>query len=305
MARHDVPHFTLRQLSYLMTAADEGTIRAAAKKLHISASAVSDSISELEQHLGIQLCTRKRARGLTLTSAGIKVVRQARDMLAEARELEVSLTAAAGELAGPITIGCYPTLAPTVLPPLLHGFGSRHPLVELQVHEATHDQLVSYIESGKIDIAFAYDTLIPGRVHCKRLFDLPAHVVLSPTDKMADQPFIRLEDMVDRDLIILDTQPSMHHTLSMFTARGLNPHIRHRTSNYEVVRTLVGRGLGYGILVQRPKSTVSYEGYPIIMKEIAPPVTPVGIDVVWSAMQEPVPRIRELIAYAHNIDWKG
>ncbi|CAH0249821.1 hypothetical protein SRABI128_02884 [Microbacterium sp. Bi128] len=69
------------------------------------------------------------------------------------------------------------------------------------------------------------------------------------------------------------------------------------------MRTLVGRGLGYGILVQRPANPASYEGYPVAMKEISPPVDPVGIDVIWSATIDPPDRVRALISFARSISW--
>ncbi|UUT36529.1 LysR substrate-binding domain-containing protein [Microbacterium elymi] len=73
---------------------------------------------------------------------------------------------------GPITIGCYPTLAPTVLPPLLHDFGEAHPRVQLHIFEATQDQMEGRIESGEVDVAFVYDTLVPGMPRREQLFAL-------------------------------------------------------------------------------------------------------------------------------------
>lgn len=299
----DQPDFTLRQLLYLTAVADAGTIAGAAAQLHITASAVSDAITELERVMGARLCVRRRAHGVTLTSAGVHAVAQARPILAAARELGASLRSTGGELVGPITIGCYPTLAPTVLPPLLHDFGEAHPRVALHIFEATQDQLEGRIESGEVDIAFVYDMLVPGMPRREQLFTQAAHVLLAASDPLADADTVRLEDVVDRDLILLDAPPSSDHTLSLFAARGLVPRIRHRTSSYEVVRTLVGRGLGYGILVQRPANAASYEGYPLVMKEITPPVAPVGIDVIWSAQTEPPERVRALIAFARSIRW--
>nr|WP_274637742.1 LysR substrate-binding domain-containing protein [Microbacterium bovistercoris] len=299
----DLPDFTLRQLSYLTAAADAGTIAAAAAQLHITASAVSDAITELERVMGTRLCVRRRAHGLTLTSAGAHAVAQARPLLAAARELTTSLRSSGGELVGPITIGCYPTLAPTVLPPLLHDFGEAHPRVQLHIFEATQDQMEGRIESGEVDVAFVYDTLVPGMPRREQLFALAAHVLVAGSDPLAEAAAVRLEDVADRDLILLDAPPSSAHTLSLFAARGLVPRIRHRTSSYEVVRTLVGRGLGYGILVQRPANPASYEGYPVVMKQIDPPVAPVGIDVIWSAQTEPPERVRALIAFARSIRW--
>ncbi|KAA9089717.1 LysR family transcriptional regulator [Microbacterium radiodurans] len=295
--------FTLRQLAYLVAAAEDGTIAAAAARLHVSPSAISDAITELEHGLGAVLCVRRRAHGLTLTSAGVHTVTRARTLLHDARELGRSLQSVEGELVGPVTIACYPTLAPTILPPLLDGFGAAHPRVTLQIEETTSDALAGRIESGQVDVAFVYDTLIPGAPRREKLFERPAHVLLAASDPLAAAETVRLEDLVDRDLILLDAPPSSEHTLSMFASRGLTPHIRHRTSSYEAVRTLVGRGLGYGVLVQRPANAASYEGYPVAMKEIAPPVAPVGIDVIWSATTAPPPRVRALIDFARSIDW--
>lgn len=301
----DAPDFTLRQLSYLVAAADAGTIAAAAARLHVSPSALSDGLTELESALGEKLTIRRRAHGLTLTSAGQRVLARSRALLTDAAEMARELHAADGELVGPITIGCYPTLAPTVLPPLLAEFGAAHPRVELHIIEATHDELDGRLETGAVDVAFVYDTLIPGNPRREHLFELPAHVLLGADDPLAGHDAIALEQLVDRDLILLDAPPSSQHTLSLFAARGLTPHIRHRTASYEAVRTLVGRGLGYGILVQRPANPESYEGYPVVMKEITPPVPPVGIEVIWPASAPPTPRTRALIDFARSIRWPG
>lgn len=298
-----IPDFTLRQLAYLIVAADEGAIVGAAAKLHVSASAISDAITQLERTVGSRLCVRRRAHGLTLTSTGTVFVSQARPLLADAGELTIALRATDGELVGPITIGCYPTLAPTILPPLLQEFGERHPRVDLHILEATHDRLEGRIESGEVDVAFVYDTLVPGRPRKERLFELPPHVLVAGDDPLALHPVVRLEEVVDRDLILLDAPPSSQHTLSLFDAHNLTPRIRHRTQSYEAVRTLVGRGLGYSILVQRPSNRASYEGYPVAMKEISPAVPPVGIDVIWAAHGTPPTRVNALIDFARSIRW--
>jgi len=299
----NAPGFTLRQLAYLIAAADAGTIAAAATRLHVSPSAVSDAITELERIIGEALTVRRRAHGLSLTPAGAGFVERARTLLTASRELETALQGSHGELVGPIVIGCYPTLAPTILPPLLDEFGSAHPRVELEIVETTHDALEGRIESGDIDIAFVYDTLVPGQPRRRKLFEFPAHVLLASSDPLAAADTVTLEDVVNRNLILFDAPPSSEHTLSLFAARGLRPRIRHRTTSFEAARTLIGRGLGYGIFVQRPANTATYEGYPVVMKEISPAVPPVGIDVIWSALATPPPRVRALIDFAQSIPW--
>lgn len=298
-----VPNFSLRQLSYLVTAARLGTISAAAAELHVSSSAISDAITALEHQLQSHLCVRRKAQGLVLTAAGKQVVARAQTLIAEANELQRELTTTDGELAGPVTIGCYPTLAPVILPVLLAEFGDQHPRVSLEIVETTQDRLAGRLESGEIDVAFVYETLIPGTPNHARLFSQPAHVVLAADDPFADRETVRLEDLVERDMILLDSPPSSQHTLSMFHDRGLQPKVRHRTTSYEVVRTLVGRGLGYGVLVQRLRNPASYEGYPLVTKEIEPAVEPVGVDVIWPAGVTLPSRVEALIEFALAQKW--
>ncbi|MBC9954460.1 LysR family transcriptional regulator [Leucobacter sp. cx-42] len=297
-----LPPFSLRQLAYLVTAVDEGTLTRAAAVLHVSSSAMSDAITELESVMGEQLCIRRRAHGITLTPAGQQLVAHARSMLAEAEELQRAV-GGSGSLTGPIAIGCYPTLAPTILPPLLQDFAELHPGIELSIHEATQDQLAERLRSGRIDVAFVYDMLVPAATARSRLYALQAHVVLAADHRFAHQDSIRLEDLVDEDLILLDAAPSSEHTLSIFAERGLQPRVRHRTTSFEAVRTLVARGIGYGVLVSRVANAASYEGLPLVSKPIAPAVRPVAVDMIWSHERPVTARTKALIEYSQTIAW--
>jgi DNA-binding transcriptional LysR family regulator len=297
------PDFSLRQLSYLLTAARLGTISAASAELHVSSSAISDSITALEHHLEVQLCIRRKSQGLSLTTAGKQLATRASSLIAAANELELELRSREGELAGPITIGCYPTLAPMILPVLLDEFGQQHPRVSLDIVETTQDRLTGTLESGEIDVAFVYETMIPGNPNRVELFAQPAHVIVAADDPLASRQTVRLEELVDRDMILLDSPPSSEHTLGMFHDRGLEPTVRHRTTSYEVVRTLIGRGLGYGVLVQRLANSASYEGYPVVVKEIEPAVEPVAVEVIWPSGRSTPRRTRALVEFAENHEW--
>ena len=72
--------FTLRQLQYFISVAEEGTVSGAAQSLSISQSAVTDAIKELETDLGVTLFERHR-RGLTITHKGHQFYRHATRIL--------------------------------------------------------------------------------------------------------------------------------------------------------------------------------------------------------------------------------
>ena len=298
------PSFTLRQLSYLVAAADAGTITGAAELVHVSPSAMSGAITELERALGSRLCVRRKAQGVTLTSAGVRAVADARKLLRSADELDVALRAGDRRLAGPLAIGCFPTIAPTVLPALLTGFVSAHPGLDLETVEATQDQLVALLDTGRLDLAFAYDAYLPGRCPRERVFELRPHVLLPADHRLADAPHVDLEEVVEEDFIMLNAPPSTEHALSLFAERGLTPRIRHRTGNPDVVRTLVGQGLGYGILLQTQPDYSGLSDFPTVRKALTGTST-MTVVMLWSADLGLTSRAQAAREYVRSVPWPG
>src|SRR5262245_61911554 len=113
------PRFTLRQLGYFIAVVEAGTLRAAAQRLNISQSALSQGLSELERDLNATLLIRRRSQGVRLTNVGRDVLESARATLQSAAALSAQLGGSTAPLSGSVTIGCYTTLAPFVIPPLV------------------------------------------------------------------------------------------------------------------------------------------------------------------------------------------
>src|SRR5919206_2671687 len=106
----------LRQVESFVAAADAGTMTAAAERQLLSQSAVSLAIAGLERSLGVELFIRNRSRGLALTAAGRSFLPQARDLLAHAEDVRATAEAAGAALTGRLTVGCFRTTAPFLLP---------------------------------------------------------------------------------------------------------------------------------------------------------------------------------------------
>jgi len=126
-----IEQLSLRQLSYFVTAAETGTMTKAAGVLHVSQSAVSLGVADLERQLGVQLLLRQRAKGLTLTAAGQRLVVDARALLQQAAELRVGAQDLGRSPRGRLVVGCFQTFGPIVMPGLLDSFGAEHPGVDL------------------------------------------------------------------------------------------------------------------------------------------------------------------------------
>ncbi|HRC12851.1 MAG TPA: LysR family transcriptional regulator, partial [Dermatophilaceae bacterium] len=156
-----VPAYTLQQLAAFVAVADTGTIAAAAVRLQLSPSAVRASLGDLERALGAQLCVRHRAKGVELTSGGKAVLAKARVVLHEANDLELDVRGEPGQVTGVLHVGCYTTLGPTVLPPLLDAFRRRYPAARIELREDTLDRLRTAVDARDVDVTIAYDIDLP------------------------------------------------------------------------------------------------------------------------------------------------
>lgn len=298
-----LPPFTLRQLTYFVAVADSGTIAAVARTMHVSPSAISDSITELERLLDLRLCVRHKAAGFSLTPAGKRLLPAMRSLLRQAGELTVAFGAQKGELSGPLTISCYLTLAPMILPVLLREFGRAYPRVDLQVLDTNHEQLGNRLESGEIDLAVAYDWFMPENAECRMLFRWQPYILVAADHPLAGEAAISLEMVESDNLILYDYPPANAHTMNMFTQRGLHPRVTHRIGDFETVRAFVAQGLGYTILIRRTTSRMSYEGLPLETIEILPPVAPIAVNLIWRKDAEISLRKEALIAFASTFRW--
>ncbi len=292
--------FTLRQLAHFVAVAEEGSISAAAGRLFMSQSAIAASHTELERALGTDVCVRRRAQGVSLTPMGELLLERAKRLLAEAAELSYAVRGNGTELVGPLVVGCFVTLAPTVLPRLLAEFGQLHPLVTVDFVEGPQDRLEEALLAGEIEAAVLYDMGLLEALDRIVLYEARAYALLGQSHPLAAQRTVTLEQLASEPLVLFDQTPSTNYAMSLFQARGLVPNIRHRTHAYELTRSIGPRGSGDASLVHRPANKLSYEGLPILEKEIEPPVPACPVILAWPRQGRLSPRVRALADLARR-----
>lgn len=263
-----IPRYSLRQLGYFVAIAEAGSIRGACERLHISHAALSQAMDELEQALGAPLLIRLRARGVSLTPAGLGLLGPARALLEAAEELPARVEGVQQHLSGRLTVGCYTTLAPFLIPRLFSGFGKRHPDVELSFVEGSTDEISARMRSGRCEIALLYAFALDETLTGEPLYEVKPHVVLPADHPLAAARTVDLKELVAEPLVLFEVPPASANTKDVFDALGLEPRIGLRTSNFELARAMVARGLGYAVLLQQPAVAVSCEGLPVVTRPI-------------------------------------
>jgi DNA-binding transcriptional LysR family regulator len=261
--------FTLRQLEYFVAVAEAGTVTAAAERVHLSQSAMSTALADLERAFGVQLLIRHHARGVTLTASGEELLIAARQLLRQADDLDSSAHALGEGLGGRMSFGCFAILAPYFVPPLVAALDKELPGLEVEPVEETLDALDKGLRDGRFELALTYDLGLGEGIERIELLNIRPHVLVPAAHRLASAESVSLADLADEPYVLLDLPHSRDYFRAAFAAAGVQPRIRYRTRSAETARALVGRGLGWSVLNLRPSTNQSVEGRRVVALDLA------------------------------------
>lgn len=260
--------FSLRQLEYFAKVAEVKSLAVAARELHISQPSISTAITKLEAALNVQLFVRHHAQGVSLTSAGGRMLTEVKALLAHAGEVSQSARGLAEKMRGRLHIGCFGPIASLYLPALITDFQAQYPEVELNLYEADNDTLLAGLAANRYDVAIVYKLDVPPTLQVKTLATLKPYVILPPEHALAAQEQVSLADLAAYPMVLLDLPRSREYFSTLFTDQGLHPTISLRSPSFETVRSLVANGAGFSVLVTRPQHSACYDGKEVVVREI-------------------------------------
>ena len=141
-----------RELTYITTIADCGSVTEAAKRLYISQPSLSYILAKVEEDLGVKLFDRKTSP-LTLTYAGERYVATARTILSLSGNLRRELKDIGVGARGEIRIGIPTERAGYMLPKVLGKFHERYPEVQVRLVESRSSEILGELDKDKISFA--------------------------------------------------------------------------------------------------------------------------------------------------------
>lgn len=231
----------LRHLNCFLAIAQEQHLGRAAERLRLTQPAVSKTLLELEQILGVRLLERGRF-GARLTREGEVFLGHAlsvRDALNAARR---SVGAGAGPAAETLALGVLPTLAPDLLPPALAALREAHSGARVVVHTAANRPLLEMLRAGAVDCVIGRmpepdDAL---GLSFELLFVEPLVLAVRPAHPLSGRAAVAPRQVLEYPLVVATpgTVPR-HHTESFLQAHGLRLP-QHRT---ETISVSLGRVL--------------------------------------------------------------
>ncbi|MDA4847162.1 LysR family transcriptional regulator [Hoeflea poritis] len=251
---------SIRSMRYFVTALAHGNISQAAAELNIAASAVGTAIDQIEAQLQLKLVNRHRSRGIAATASGRVMERKFRHLLEEYEEVMAEGAELKQSLKGDLRIGYYAPVAPAFMPTLLFRLAGPDGQTTFHLEECDNDRAQSGLLSGDFDaILFVSDAALP-QIEFDVLTAAPAYCLVSAEHPFAQQRSVDLKDLVREPIIVLNRPAVSDYYRRLFEETGQSPATLAYANSTEMVRSLVGAGLGCAVLNMLPIADVSYAG---------------------------------------------
>ena len=269
--------FSLRQCAYFRAVAEHGGIAQAARVLNLSQPSVAQAIDKLEDGLGLRLFHRHHARGVSLTLQGRAFLTHVIALERHAGQVEREAVALASQTAGQIRLGCFHTLAPFFAAGLVRAHLDVFPDVRVFPRELSLGALAAALHDGDLDIALTYDqgASLDG-LAVTRLRTFRPTVVVAAGHRLAGAPTIRLRDLAGEPYVMFEGPGSRDYFEDLLAKHGLAPPIAYSSTSLEAVRSAVGHGFGFTLLVMNP-GHLTYDGKGLSVLSVEDDLRPLSI----------------------------
>ncbi|HVG26880.1 MAG TPA: LysR family transcriptional regulator [Acidobacteriaceae bacterium] len=242
----------LRHLRYFVAVAQRKGFREASRFLHVSQPAISKTLTQLEQELGVELFARS-GRTVRLTPQGeIFYEETLRTLQQSERAAEAAQRAARGEI-GTLTLGFCSLATYAFLPGVVRQYKKLLPGVRLLFREMNPPQQEAAFSHGEIDVGITrppFSRKLARELHVKAILREPLLVAVPQAHPFAGRK-LKIADLSDEPFIMLqrDVSPTVFDAiLGLCQEQGFAPRIQYEVDMPQTAFTLVAAGQGIAIV---------------------------------------------------------
>ncbi len=250
---------SLYKLEIFAQVVEAGSFSAAADRMLMSQSAVSQHIQDLEASLGTKLFNRGR-RGVTLTPAGASLHRYTQEILRLVAEAENAVTDVDHLNSGQVIIGATPGVSVYLLPEWIQDFRARYPHLTAALQTDVTPEIVNSVLDRRLDIGFIEGELAANeaeRLGQLVLQDIDLYIIVGPGHPWWQLTSIPAAQLAGQQMVTRQPRSKTRQWIdTMLRSQGVQLEIVAELDNPEAIKRSVMSGMGIAMM---PEYTVRNE----------------------------------------------
>ncbi|MFF7400052.1 LysR family transcriptional regulator [Achromobacter sp. NPDC008082] len=238
----------LKQLRAFLAIARLGNFTRAAYELHISQSALTIQIQQLEKHLRTELFDRNR-RNVTLTPHGQELFPRIERLVAEIEDLVTHAREATDPDRGTVTVAALPSVAAGLLPRAIHRLNRDYPRITVRIRDTVAARLTYMIRNGEVDFGVGSPVKRDPELVWEKLMTDRFCAFVAPDYPWTKRNSVKFKDLAGPPLIL----PVRESSIRMHIEAAADKNKISLPAAYEAVynstiTAMAAQGLGVAIL---------------------------------------------------------
>ena len=140
--------------------------------------------------------------------------------------------------------------------------------LKLNLFEGDQRRVQESLLSGQTEVALLYDLGLSDALDVIPLTEQKAYVLLPKDHPLVANDALSPKDLAGHPMVLLNTPPSRDYFLGMFEDAGVDINVAYSSTSLEMVRGMVGQGLGFSLTVSKPAADVSYDGNIVVVRPL-------------------------------------
>ncbi len=267
-----VRNVTIRQLQVFVEAAERLSLARVAEQLHLTPSAVSFQIKQIEAQTGFALFERV-GRKVTLTDAGALLLGYARLVLRSLQDADQAMTDLKGLTGGRVRLGLVST-SKYIVPHMIARFRSAFPGVTVQLSEGNRSRVLGMLTGGAIDLAIMGQPPEDADVIAERFAPHPSVIIAQADHRLGREARLPPAELEHEPFVVREDGSGTKAMADQFFENvGFAPRAVMTSSSNEMIKQAVIAGMGLALISQHTVSlelalglliTLPVEGFPLM-----------------------------------------
>ena len=194
---------TLRQINYALAVSQTLHFKKAAEQCYVSASTLSNAITEMERQLGIKVFERNNKK-VFITKLGKTFLEKAQNVKINVDDINQLQKIDSAPLSSSLNVGIIPTVGPYLLPIILPELKIQYPKLKLNVIEAQSEVLIDKIHRGEIEMGILALPFELKGLKSYKFWSEDLYWVSLKKDKRSLKKQIKAKDLELNELILLE-----------------------------------------------------------------------------------------------------